>query len=446
MAKQYFINPFTNKMDAYGDDDISIDTIQFDIDLDTPDHSEGLLYWDSEDKTLSMMTEAAGTALQIGQEMFLRATNKTGGTLTNGQVVYIDGAQGNRPTVALADADIGVAAGRTIGVITNDIENNRTGYVTTFGLVRDVDTGSFAEGDPLYVSSTAGAFTDTYPTYPQHIMRVGYVVTSHATEGVILVSTQKGQHLENLYEVDITSEATGDFLRYNGAGQWVNSGDAVMGSDSDKFYFGAGNDFSIVYDGTDAILKTDEVAASDLVVTCGAAKTLELSTVVWDDQQVVLRTVGFGASAPSWTAYKSSEVLAFNKAQDNQIFFSAQMSHRYKTGSTVEFHIHSTVPDNNSGVVRWIFTYSWADIGDTFPAASTITSEQTISANSLDEHLYFDLDDLTGSADGVSSLLLCSLTREGTHVNDTYNNDIYITALDFHIQIDTLGSRQETVK
>ena len=45
---------------------------------------------------------------------------------------------------------------------------------------------------------------------------------------------------------------------------------------------------SIYYDGTDANIKTNEVAPSDLIISCGTDKTLELEEIVWDDQQVNL--------------------------------------------------------------------------------------------------------------------------------------------------------------
>jgi len=182
-----------------------------------------------------------------------------------------------------------------------------------------------------------------------------------------------------------------------------------------------------------------EFEADGTLVFNGAA-------TVWDDQQIVLGTVKKGSSAPTDIAYKGCQVLAFNPAQDNKIFFTAQLSHKYKLNSTVEFHIHNTVPDNNAGVIRWIFTYSWADVGDDFPTETTITIDQTMSANSQDEHFLFSIGNLTGSASDVSSILLCSLTREGTHGNDTYANDTYLTAMDFHVEYDTVGSREELSK
>jgi len=171
------------------DHDLSnVGTIYFNTD---PDHThvEGAMAWDPDDKTLHLDTEVTGTALQIGQEIYLRATNKTGAQLDNGTVVYIDSAQGSRPTVAKADADLSAEACKTIGLTTHDIANNGTGYVTTYGLVRDIDTSSWSAGDVLYLSSTAGTMTNVRPSIPAHSIRIGYVVFSNASEGIVFVST-----------------------------------------------------------------------------------------------------------------------------------------------------------------------------------------------------------------------------------------------------------------
>jgi len=96
-----------------------------------------------------MDTEHDGVTLQIGQEFFIRVVNKTGVLIPNGSVVFINGAQGNRPTIALASSTSLSAASQTIGVVTHDISDNNNGYVTTNGLVRGLNTNSYVEGDIL---------------------------------------------------------------------------------------------------------------------------------------------------------------------------------------------------------------------------------------------------------------------------------------------------------
>jgi hypothetical protein len=182
---------------------------------------EGLIKWNDDDKTMDICTENGDVTIQSGQEMHVRGTNKTGSTLTNGQVVYIDGAQGSRPTFALANATSEDTSERTIGIVTADILDNATGYVTTTGLVRDIDTSALAAGDVAYLSTTPGGFTNTSPASPNHMVSLGVVIRSHADEGIIYVTVINGFEVTELHDVTVTSPQADDSLLYNGT-IWVN--------------------------------------------------------------------------------------------------------------------------------------------------------------------------------------------------------------------------------
>jgi hypothetical protein len=192
-------------------------SIQFSL-SPTGELSEGGIRWNAEDKTLEIKTET-DAILQIGQEVYLRGTNKTGITITSGQLVYIDGAQGNRPILALAKADTEDTSSKTIAMATHNIDDNKTGYFTTFGLVRGLDTSAYIAETQLYLSKdTAGAWTDVPPTSPDHLVFVGIVVTQNANEGAILVSIQNGFETTELHDVDETKPTiTGQMLRWNEA-------------------------------------------------------------------------------------------------------------------------------------------------------------------------------------------------------------------------------------
>ena len=190
-------------------------------------------------------------------------------------------------------------------------------------------------------------------------------------------------------------------------------------------------------------IKTDGVAASDLKITTGAEKTVELGSVVWDDMMVSLGAVRQGSSAATWTPYRGSEVLAFAKNASNKIFFTIQFSHRIKAWTDTEFHIHTVAPDNNAGGVVWSLSVSYANIHDNFGPEGTPTQvTQTIAINSQDKHDIFSIKNPFTANAGISSIALCSLTRLGNEGADDYNNDIYLVALDAHFQIDTMGSRK----
>lgn len=163
----------------------------------------------------------------------------------------------------------------------------------------------------------------------------------------------------------------------------------------------------------------------------------------WDDHQVVIGATKFaGVSDPTWAAYQGCYVLSFAKDADNILYFTAQFPHGYEFGSQTEFHIHVAYPTAGAGTTRWHFKYSWADIGATFPSQSTLsqtfTSPETQHYHALHSFGYLT----TTGIDGVSSIILCSLQREGSEGDlDTYDSVLYVVGIDFHIQKDTLGSR-----
>lgn len=150
--------------------------------------------------------------------------NRTGSTLTKGQVVYISGAQGNRVTVALAKADAEMTSSTTFGIVEADIADNQSGYVITQGSLAGLNTAAFAEGAALWLSpTTAGAFTTTKPVAPNHLVLVGYVERSQTTNGSIFIKIANGYELDELHSVLITSPADGQALVYEtSSGLWKN--------------------------------------------------------------------------------------------------------------------------------------------------------------------------------------------------------------------------------
>lgn len=172
------------------------------------------------------------------------------------------------------------------------------------------------------------------------------------------------------------------------------------------------------------------------------------SPVAWDDLQVSLGEVKLpGVSDPAWAAYMGGRVLAFAKAADNEISFTAQLPHSYKLESDLEFHIHVAYPDGGAGNSRWHLTHSLAPIGSDFPSETTV-SVTVASPADQDRHTLHEIAGTISGASltGVSGMIIGSLKREGTAVVDDYDNSIYLIGLDFHFQKDTIGSLQEAVK
>lgn len=196
------------------------------LDLDTTATSTdqvGRLKWNDTDGTADLVLKGGNVVLQVGQEQHIRVLNKTGSTLTEGTVVYITGAQGNRLTVVKAQASGETSSARTIGMLTEDIANNAEGFVTVSGLVRNINTSAYTEGAALWLSPTiAGGFTTTKPTAPNHGVLIGYCVKQHLTQGQIYVHVQNGYELEELHNVAINGVQTNDIIYFDGT-VWRNT-------------------------------------------------------------------------------------------------------------------------------------------------------------------------------------------------------------------------------
>lgn len=165
-----------------------------------PSYKEGRLYYSDSDGTLSMKTNSPNVTLQIGQEIHVRIRNRTGGTLLNGRAVYIVSASAGYPHVDYIDVNT-TGKGKIAGILTEDIANNGLGYMTFQGLVRDVDTSAFLQGDPLWTSGSQGEYDNKQVPSPAHSSRLGYVLYNHATNGVILVQIENMPHFNHLHDV-----------------------------------------------------------------------------------------------------------------------------------------------------------------------------------------------------------------------------------------------------
>ena len=181
------------------------------IDLDTTvtiAGQTGRMKWNDADGTYDIGLGGNQVTLQVGQEQVIKVVNKTGSPIVNGKLVYINGHQGNRPTVAYA---IGTSdsTSQVIGMLTQTIPNNEEGFVTISGYVRDIDTDAYTEGDALWLSPTsAGDFTNVEPSVPHYCPRIGYVATSHQTVGKILIDLSVRKSLVGLSDVNGTATTT----------------------------------------------------------------------------------------------------------------------------------------------------------------------------------------------------------------------------------------------
>lgn len=190
------------------------------------------IYWNSSEGTADLGLLGGQVILPIGQKQVARVLNNSGSIFNKSayQVVKITAAQGQRLAVGLAQANNDANSTDTLGLVAENIANNQEGFITTSGLITNVDTTGdlqledWNDGDILYLSpTTPGAITKVKPIAPQHTVIVGFVVYAHKNNGKIYVKVDNGYELDELHNVRITSVANNNVLRYNSSlAVWEN--------------------------------------------------------------------------------------------------------------------------------------------------------------------------------------------------------------------------------
>lgn len=243
------------------------DYITFDTTPEIIPTAPGSIYWDSGDGVLEAVINA-NISIGLGQEEITLVKNATGSSIAKGKVIYINGAQGQRPTIALADADLEATSSKTFGVTAETIADGAEGYVATFGVLRGVNTAGLTEGGAIWLSQTAGNFTQTIPAEPAHAVFIGYAVKAHASSGEIFVNIQNGYELTELHGVIIEeSLADNEVLAYDSSsGLWKNQTASEAGIAALSGAVFTGNieldvNRKLVFDGT-----TDEAYKTTLYV------------------------------------------------------------------------------------------------------------------------------------------------------------------------------------
>ncbi len=148
-------------------------------------------------------------------------TNDDTVTITKGQPVYASGGIGDRLEVKLASNSGDATSAQTVGlVMSTSIAPGQKGFIMMQGLldglsiVKPVD--GWADGNAVYLASTAGQITKNKQYAPNHLVYLGFVTTaSPGSAGRIYVRVQNGYEMDELHDVAAQTPNNGDTLIYN---------------------------------------------------------------------------------------------------------------------------------------------------------------------------------------------------------------------------------------
>jgi hypothetical protein len=133
------------------------------------------------------MTSTSKKILYPSEVNELSAIKGTSGTISKGDVVYISGWDATNEVYKIekAKAD-SLTTMSSIGFAAETITDTTIGMVVRRGIITGLNTSSFSDLDPLYVSpTTAGGKQKAKPRLPYFAEKIGMVARSHATDGHI---------------------------------------------------------------------------------------------------------------------------------------------------------------------------------------------------------------------------------------------------------------------
>lgn len=137
-------------------------------------------------KTELALRDSSGAIGRPMQDSWIVCTNNSGSSIPAYSIVRPTGATSGLPTIGLADADA-LATMPAMGFTMETIANGSSGRVMIQGLLTGPVTTGMTAGQALYVSGTAGGFTQTAPAYPAFRQVLGQVGLVGAT-GIVVVN------------------------------------------------------------------------------------------------------------------------------------------------------------------------------------------------------------------------------------------------------------------
>lgn len=154
----------------------------------------GRLRWNETDGTLDLTLKNGNVTLQVGQELVIPSYNNTTSSLLESEyrAVYVSGSLSNYPAINLATNLDRHSSENAIGIVTEDIAPGEIGYITTYGMVRDIDMSAYQPGDTLYLGSTDGLLLNTPPLPPALTVIMGYCINNDAVTGSMFVNVRSG--------------------------------------------------------------------------------------------------------------------------------------------------------------------------------------------------------------------------------------------------------------
>lgn len=141
----------------------------------------------------------------------------------------------------------------------------------------------------------------------------------------------------------------------------------------------------------------------------------------------VLRSKLGGESSPTFGAFKNNtKVFWFDKAQENEIYFTSEIPFGYAEGENLIVRAKWVPKDTDTGFVRWAFEMTATNIGGVFGDTITLTTDDAGDGVAY-KNQYVDFPTISGSGLEIGNTVIGRIYRDGS--NDTYDNDAALLSI-----------------
>jgi hypothetical protein len=309
--------------------------------------------------------------------------NSSGASMTKGQAVYVNGADGTNVTIQLATATSEVGSSKTIGLLAQDLANNAFGYVIENGFLGTIDTSAATAGSSVWLGDTPGSRVyNAPPAEPSHSVFLGVVARSNLNNGEILVQVQNGYELDELHNVSAASPSDGDIIQYKTSSSlWTKSSIASAGiaaSVHTHAYQPSGTYVTAV-NGTAPITASTDTAG---VVTVGLSASYASSvhthatSSITSGNFVATLAAGTGVTVTGADANAAAKTVSIGQA--------------VATSSNVSFNNLDINGTNSLWVARISYTATQSLTNNTATKLTFDTASATPTTDSYDPKSWFD--------------------------------------------------------
>ncbi len=194
-------------------------------------------------------------------------------------------------------------------------------------------------------------------------------------------------------------------------------------------------------------IKTDTSTPTDLTITTGAAKTLILGTSVYNDLQFPVATgkVTPASGEPSWETFTANtKEFAFD-INDYIDLQANELLHNWKEGTDGHLHIHYTLKTAQStGADRFVKFSIWvaySDKDEVWVEQAVLSFEDTVPTGSLAlQAFYLDMGNATLTNYLRGGQVKVRVKRIAATGGTEYADDVYITQVGMHLEMNKIGS------